>query len=68
MTPTEPEWPDPQPDPGDEPGEDPETNLLPNRARWLRLGVEQRVELLETLDDWTGPAVERWRNEVASSL
>jgi hypothetical protein len=59
------EWPAPADDPEDEPGEDPETHLLPSRERWLRLDVDQRRDLLERIEDWRGPDVERWRREVA---
>jgi hypothetical protein len=58
-------WPDPAPDPEVEPDEDPDFHLLPNRERWRRLSTEERVELLELIDDWDGPLVQRWREAVA---
>jgi hypothetical protein len=47
-------------------GENLDHHLLPDRARWLRLTLGQRADLLEAVADWAGPAVQRWRNEVGS--
>jgi hypothetical protein len=59
------EWPPPAEDPELEPGEDPDTHLLPNRERWRELSRRDRRELLELIEDWRGPDVERWHREVA---
>jgi hypothetical protein len=57
-------WPDPQPDPPAEPGEDFVTHLLPTLERLRAMTPRERFELLDLVDDWHGPLVERFRTWV----
>jgi hypothetical protein len=68
MTPRRRRHPDPDPAPvfdqdaEAEAGENLDSHLLPDPARLRRLLPRERAELLEAVKDWTGPAVERWRD------
>jgi hypothetical protein len=49
-------------------GEDPQTGLLPNPRDMRGMSRGMVLHLAQLVEDWVGPTVDAWRNQVADLL